>query len=98
MAVAYLDKPQCGGGGGGGGGAAGRCRRGLVAGDVADDLAAGDRKDDGRAEPGGVPHELAPGHSVLATGDLRLARIGVPGLVPGHDTTTLPVMNGWMVQ
>lgn len=69
------------------------CRGGVRrTGDVADHLSPGDCQDDGATEPGGVPHELSAGHTVLAVAVGLVCRFG-------HGvTSTVAVMNGWMVQ
>src|SRR5581483_11627997 len=89
VAVAYLNEPQCAV-------AAGRGRRGgaTIPGDVADHFATRDCQHHSRAEPGGVPHQLTPGHPVLVSGELRLISTGASGIPPGHETTTFAVMNG----
>jgi hypothetical protein len=55
-------------------------------GDARNDFTPGDRKHYRRAEPGTVPHELAPGHACRIVLNAHFV------------TTTVPVMNGWIEQ
>ena len=61
--------------------------------EVADHFAAGDGEHHRRAEPRGVSQQLPPAHARRSTLGLGLGfRLGAHGV-----TTTVAVMNGWMV-
>ena len=82
VAVADLHEPQ-------GVRVVGGGRWRITAAELADHLAARDGQHHGAAEPRGVAQQLAPGHAVFLLLFLLLFGHGV--------TTTVAVMNGWMV-